>query len=90
MFHKKTALLIFAAILAIITIGGSIIVSSQINQNRAEVSSPSGPKQKPDNLREVPGSNNRRNDRTNITLHSFAADNIFNLQVALSLLKTVF
>lgn len=52
MCNFTNKLLISIAILVGMVIGGSIIVSSQNNQqDRAEVLSPSGLKQKPDNLR---------------------------------------
>ena len=70
MFRSKSNLSILILSLIAIIIGGSVIVSSQNNQNRAEISSPTGLKQKPDNLKVPqnnpnqpnPGSNNIPNE----------------------------
>ena len=56
MFRSKSNLSILILSLIAVIIGASVIVSSQNNQNRAEISSPTGLKQKPDNLK-VPQNN---------------------------------
>ena len=61
MFRRKTHGSIFIISLLAVLISGSIIVSSQNNQNRAEITSPSGIKQKPDNLRTPQNQGNQKN-----------------------------
>lgn len=51
MFKHRMILCVSGVIIFTIIIGGNIIVSSQNNQNRTEISSPSGVKHRPENLR---------------------------------------
>jgi hypothetical protein len=60
MFKLKTHLTISLAVLLVVIIGGSVIVSSQSSTSRAEISSPSNLTQKPDDLKVPQGAENLR------------------------------
>jgi hypothetical protein len=59
MCRHKISLSVLVVIFLTVIIGGSMIVSSQNNQNRAEVSSTSDLRPKPDNLRVPPNKGNK-------------------------------
>jgi hypothetical protein len=61
MINLKTKLISFSAIFAVLAVGSSLIVSSQSNQSRVEISSLTGLMPKPDNLK-IP--QNREDQRT--------------------------
>ena len=75
MFRSKINLCILIAVLLTMAIGGSIIVSSQNNQNRAQISSPTGLKQKPENLR-VPQNNRNQPNQVNKYLPQEIPDDV--------------
>lgn len=61
MFRHKTKVSLFVIALLVAIIGGGVIVSSQNSQNRSEVSSSSGLKQKPNNLKVPQNQQNQQN-----------------------------
>ena len=76
MFRHKTKLSLFVIAISVSIIGGGIIVSSQNNQNRAEVSSSSELKQKPNNLKVPQNSQNQQNQGNNRYIPQFIPDDV--------------
>jgi len=80
MIRRNSNLIVLVITLLSVILGGSLIVTSQVNQSRVEISSTSGIKPKPENLK-VPSQNGNQQNKNNNNLLSDIPDEVTYRQI---------
>ncbi len=80
MIRRNSNLIVLVITLLSVILGGSLIVTSQVNQSRVEISSTSGIKPMPENLK-VPSQNGNQSNQENKELFSDIPDEVTYRQI---------